>query len=761
MVVPRLRALLPMILGPLAAVGMLLLLGISAPGSSPVEAGGPDGYDLYYVAPGGECGLGWIPCYATIQAAADAADHPDDVIKVAGGTYARPAPVSYEGPAVISQVLYLSQTLTLRGGYTTTDWSSPHPISYPVTLDAGGTGRALVIGGDISPTLEGLRLQGGDAAGLGGGLEGGDLGGGAYIISATALLSVSQVLSSSAQMGGGLALWYSASTVDGCILASNAAFEGGGLYLYGSSAALRGNTLIGNRADGDGGGASLFDSSAALIENAFISNIATHQGGGLRVGCSDATISDNQFTANVAAGGGGLALNDSGGPCDSQATIGGNTFEVNTAREGGGLYLSRASPALLQNTVLGNASTGLGGGMWLISDHSALSGNAVSGNVAAWGGGGLYLFHSGASLRGDMVLANETDGVGGGLLTDDGTQVEAVNVVITDNHARVTGGGIYLQGTIARLLHATIARNTAGDGSGVYLSGALARPSTAWLTNTIVVSHSVGITVGSASTLTLRGVLWDGNGVEIGGTGAISASHILTGSPAFAADGYHITFSSAARDTGIEAGLAIDVDGEPRPGGTHPDIGADEFYPNPISVTLAGASTGIVGTSAVYTAAVTPPTASLPVCYAWQATGQSPVTHTAGLSDTMAFTWTAPGVQTVMVSVASAGATGTATHWITTYLPVQASFVATPTEGVIPLRVTFANASTGDWSALQWTFGDGSTNTLANPVHVYTATGAFTVTLAAWGPGGNHTTARPAYVTARHGLYLPAVLATR
>src|SRR5262249_9200897 len=38
-----------------------------------------------------------------------------------------------------------------------------------------------------------------------------------------------------------------------------------------------------------------------------------------------------------------------------------------------------------------------------------------------------------------------------------------------------------------------------------------------------------------------------------------------------------------------------------------------------------------------------------------------------------------------------------------------------------------------------WTFGDGGTSTLANPTHVYTTSGSFTVSLTATGPGGSNT----------------------
>ena len=41
---------------------------------------------------------------------------------------------------------------------------------------------------------------------------------------------------------------------------------------------------------------------------------------------------------------------------------------------------------------------------------------------------------------------------------------------------------------------------------------------------------------------------------------------------------YHLQFGSAAIDQGVETGLEHDLDGQPRPLGSAPDIGADESF---------------------------------------------------------------------------------------------------------------------------------------------------------------------------------------
>jgi len=56
---------------------------------------------------------------------------------------------------------------------------------------------------------------------------------------------------------------------------------------------------------------------------------------------------------------------------------------------------------------------------------------------------------------------------------------------------------------------------------------------------------------------------------------------------------------------------------------------------------------------------------------------------------------------------------------------------ANPTSGAAPLDVTFSTTVTGGLApySYSWTFGDGSTSTLANPTHTYASAGPFTATV--------------------------------
>ncbi len=93
-----------------------------------------DGYAIYYVAPGGNCG-GQTPCYGNIQDAVSTADDANDVIKVAAGLYTGVRTMGAFGSLKFIQVVVITKTLTLRGGYTTANWTTPDPYANPTILE--------------------------------------------------------------------------------------------------------------------------------------------------------------------------------------------------------------------------------------------------------------------------------------------------------------------------------------------------------------------------------------------------------------------------------------------------------------------------------------------------------------------------------------------------------------------------------------------------------------------------------------------------
>jgi uncharacterized repeat protein (TIGR01451 family) len=297
-----------------------------------------------------------------------------DVIQVAAGTY---TDLHLDPYRTITQVVYVRKSVTIRGGYTTANWQVSNPLANPTVLDARGRGRVVYVASNVSPTIEGLVITGGDAAGLGGGPVGEeDVGGGVYVAGdSTVVLHDNRVVGNTAgQYGGGLYLADAVATLAGNSIMSNTAYQGGGLYLLSGVATLNGNTVVANSAD-YGGGLFLSSSAAVINRNTIRANRAIAAGGGLLLlHSNDAMLNGNTVTSNTAQRGGGLYLEE------SAATLANNVVADNRASlVGSGVYIGGSSPLLLHTTVVRNRG-GDGSGIYVTS---GVSGSAAYTGVVA------------------------------------------------------------------------------------------------------------------------------------------------------------------------------------------------------------------------------------------------------------------------------------------------------------------------------------------------------------------------------------------
>lgn len=73
------------------------------------------------------------------------------------------------------------------------------------------------------------------------------------------------------------------------------------------------------------------------------------------------------------------------------------------------------------------------------------------------------------------------------------------------------------------------------------------------------------------------------------------------------------------------------------------------------------------------------------------------------------------------------------------YDVVEAAVSATPSSGIAPLEVSFANQSTGSFNSVEWEFGDGTTSSQGSPTHTYQDAGVYTATATVSGLGGTAT----------------------
>jgi hypothetical protein len=326
-----------------------------------------------------------------------------------------------------------------------------------------------------------------------------------------------------------------------------------------------------------GGGICSLDSHLTLVGNTIADNWAcgprgANHGGGLYAKGGELTLINNDIRDNRATDGG---------------MFGGSSG-------GGGLYLWDVSAELSGNRIVGNWAevSGLGGGVYARDSRLRLLDNIISSNwvtntvprpwdAAAEGhsaGGGLYLINSDAELNRNVILSNGAR-TGGGLVLTLSTALLRNNVVGSNSAA--IGSGLYITGSQATLLHTTIAANRGG--AGLEVSGVPGGDAT--LANTILVSHTVGISVAAGSHAGLAHTLWGSgawaNGLDLTGAGTITlAMHNYWGDPRFVdplGGDYHILPGSAAVDKGPDVGVRLDMDGDVRPDGCGFDLGADEL----------------------------------------------------------------------------------------------------------------------------------------------------------------------------------------
>jgi hypothetical protein len=226
---------------------------------------------------------------------------------VAGGVYTDVVARAYDLTGfthIITQVMYIDKSLTVRGGYTVTDWTTARPELYPTVIDPQGRGRGSYISipdwtTPITVTLEGLSITHGVAEGSGGGL---------YALGGTVTLSGCHVTHNQASsISSGLYLSSDVVTMTHNVVAHN---EG---TAYGVAVDMGRSVLSGNRILDNGRGLLLWSTRASLTNNV----IAANQADGLsviggRVQARHTTIADNGATGvdvtNSGQGGGHLVM---------------------------------------------------------------------------------------------------------------------------------------------------------------------------------------------------------------------------------------------------------------------------------------------------------------------------------------------------------------------------------------------------------------------------------------------------------------------
>ena len=286
------------------------------------------------------------------------------------------------------------------------------------------------------------------------------------------------------------------------------------------------------------------------------------------------------YAADTWSGGSGIFIN-------SATTLEGNGATIARSTSAPQFRLMTTSPAItIRNlTLRGGNVVANGGGLnaWgnLTLNNVRFENNITnhpSGATTVNTGGAVYTYGN-LTVDRCTFVGNQTDGFGGAI-SFTGLNGRVTNSVFADNLSGASGAGVkasLISGTLT-LLNNTFADQYKNPQEAVLVNG------TASLQNNVFYNYKAGLTASGVVTATEDYNLFAADDIDpqaLNGATVLRGGHDrIAASPRFvnaAAANYSLQQSSPAIDMGVDAGVATDAAGNPRPFGSAADIGAYEY----------------------------------------------------------------------------------------------------------------------------------------------------------------------------------------
>ena len=458
-------------------------------------------------------------------------------------------------------------------------------------------------------------------------------------------------------------------------------------------------------------------------------------GGGLYFTGGDLFVYRGSFINNYASCAAGCAGARGGAiyaGLASSVEIAKSLFKENGAWLGGALHLEQSPFSITDCTFQKNGKshmTGYGGAIQAGQGNGIIRRTRFEKNFASNDNGTIALIDSKADLSENEIICDNNyrvPGIGAYRCLVSFTN----NSVSSGSSALLDYAALYLENSDIMALHNTFARNGGAENGTAFgiLNGS------ADLKNNIFAGNGRAVFAGEGGSIDMDHTLWGSgawaNGTETFGPGSVKRSTDIYGDPLFASpdeNNYHISVGSPAVDTGLNAGILIDIDGAPRPAINGYDIGADELdRGNPLSLNpSATPSNGM---------------APLEVAFSGDFNGGAPgYTYLWDFGDGESsadrnphHTYTQPGEYHPIFKVTDGfGSSASETLNISVVAACGLGCQATvPETGIAGETVSFAVTISATHCAgeptVAWDFGDGSSSAEQNPTHTYSAPGQYT-----------------------------------